>query len=296
MGIKRDALGIACVASAILWLLIAPGTSFAQKKKVNLDTLIAETQKSSPQSERLALVWWIPEEYWRASLAETPSVTLAQIDQFVAALRPYTIFIVVDGQIMEAGRVAYTSEEEIRKSIRLTDREGVNYGPLNDEAVDAGTKALLTTMKPILANILGPLGQNTYFVLFPGRNRAGKAIAEAAREGAFSLKLAEAEYKWKLPLASLPPPEPAVSPTPEPVVSRAPEPAVSPAPEPVVPRKMCPVDGEELNPDWKFCPLHGERLVGKSPRKVCPVDGEELNGDWKFCPRHGEKLLNGKTP
>ena len=72
-----------------------------------------------------------------------------------------------------------------------------------------------------------------HLYLFPAKNKADKPIMEAKKDGAFTIGLADESFNWKLPLGSLLPP------------------------------KVCPVDGEELNGAWKFCPWHGEALKPK---------------------------------
>lgn len=88
-------------------------------------------------------------------------------------------------------------------------------------------------IKPLLASAVGPLGQNLHFYLFPMTNREGLPILEAKKEGGFSLDFGGESFKWNLPIGALLPP------------------------------KICPVDGEELNGGWKYCPWHGQQLKPK---------------------------------
>jgi hypothetical protein len=138
--------------------------------------------------------------------------------------------VAVDGKIGNFGGVTYESESSIRNSIRLIDNQRNNYRPLSTETVNADMKNFLSMMKPVFVNMLGPLGQNMHFFLFPPKNEAGQDIADAKKEGTFSVKLNQREFKWRLPLGSLLAP------------------------------KICPVDGERLSGAWKFCPWHGVEL------------------------------------
>ena len=65
----------------------------------------------------------------------------------------------------------------------------------NEDEVDADVKNLLSMIKPVIVNMLGPLGQNMHFLLFPAKNKSGRNIAEAKKEGAFSVKLGEREFR-----------------------------------------------------------------------------------------------------
>jgi hypothetical protein len=222
----KRAVAIACVL--FLGLRLAPG--LCQATQVDITALTQETQRMSQKADEMTMVWWIPEEYWRVSFAQNPAVTEAQSEELLKTLRPYTVVVAVDGTIGSFGGVTYTPETTLRNSIQLVDEQGNAYRPLSDPEIDADTKNFLVMMKPALASVLGPIGQNMHFFVFPAKGKGGKQIADAKKEGAFSLRLAGKEFKWRLPLGSLLPP------------------------------KTCPVDGEKLNGAWKFCPWHGSKL------------------------------------
>lgn len=204
--------------------------SFAQDRKININAFVYETQKMSESANEMTMIWWVPEEFWRVSFEQDPNITAAQIEELLKVLRPYMIIVVIDGKIGAFGGVTYKPKATIQNSIQVIDSQGTHYRPLSDEKIDADTKNFLSMMKPGFVNMLGPMGQNMHFFLFPPKNKKGQDIAAAEREGAFSVKLDKREFKWRLPLGSLLPP------------------------------KVCPVDGEKLNGAWKFCPWHGVEL------------------------------------
>ena len=158
-------------------------------------------------------------------------MTAAQTEEFVKVLRPYMLIVAVDGNIGSFGEVTYKSETTIRNSIQVIDSLGTRYRPLGNENIDADTKNFLAMMKPVFVNMLGPIGQNMHFFLFPAKNTMGQNIAISKSEGAFLVKLDQREFKWRLPLGSL------------------------------LQAKICPVDGEKLSGAWKFCPWHGVELT-----------------------------------
>jgi hypothetical protein len=205
-------------------------SSFAQDRKIDIDALVYETQKMSQAAKEMTLVWWIPEEFWRVSLEQDPNITADRTEEFLKVLRRYMIIVVIDGEVGVFGGITYKPRTTIENNIQVIDRQGTYYRPFSDEKIDASIKNFLLLMKPLLANMLGPLGENSHFFLFPAKNEKGEDIAVAKREGAFSVKLDKREFKWRLPLGSLLPP------------------------------KVCPVDGEKLNGAWKFCPWHGVEL------------------------------------
>ena len=204
--------------------------SFAQTSKIDINALLQETQKASDRLDEMVLIWWIPEEFWKASFQQDPNITAAQAEDFMKVLRPYLLIVAVDGKVGAFGGVTYKPETTIRNSILVIDSKGTRYHPLSKDKVNADTKNFLAMMKPVFVNILGPMGQNMHFFLFPAKNSMGQDIAVAKREGTFSVKLGKKVFKWRLPLGSLLAP------------------------------KICPVDGEKLSGAWKFCPWHGVEL------------------------------------
>jgi hypothetical protein len=203
----------------------------AEDHKVVLNDLVRETQKMSDTSGEITLIWWIPEEFWRISITQgNPDATEAQTEKFLEVLRPYTILVVVDGKLGQFGGVTYTSEPDIRAGIKIKDGQGARYLPIGEGKVNPDAKNLLSMMKPIFSNMLGPMGENMHFYTFSAWDKGGNKIADAKKEGNFSVTLPGREYKWRLPLGSLLPP------------------------------RKCPVDGEILNGAYKYCPWHGAKL------------------------------------
>src|SRR5210317_1760883 len=147
------------VLIGILFICGWMSLSFAQDRKVDINALVQETQKMSDTSGEMTLIWWIPEEFWRASFEQDPNMTAAQTEEFVKILRPYMLIVAVDGNIGTFGGVTYKSETTIRGSIQVIDSQGTRYRPLNNENIDADTKNFLSMMKPVFVNMLGPIGQ-----------------------------------------------------------------------------------------------------------------------------------------
>ena len=205
------------------------GDGFAQE--VSLSKLVAELQKGSDAVNEVTLVWWAPEEYWRTTFGQDPNISTAQAEEIVNFLRPYTILFVVDGSMGKFGSVDYKPEPEIRANIQVGDSRGVFYRPLPVDQVNQNAKDFLLMMKPVFASMIGPMGQNMHAIVFPGKDAKGQPIADVKREGNFSVKLYEGEFKWRLPLGVL------------------------------LPAKICPQDGEKMSGAWKFCPWHGVALT-----------------------------------
>lgn len=205
------------------------GACLAQGRS-ELNALIQETQKKSDRPGEMTFVWWIPLEYWQMSFAQNPSTTPEQTEKVLSVFRPYTVVAVVDGKIGAYSTVAYRPEEEVSKAIKVKDRLGNVYAPLQEEEISTETRSFLAAMKPVLSSVLGPMGKNMYFFIFPAQDKSGSMIADAKNAGTFSVLLDDREFKWKLPLASL------------------------------LSQKTCPICKEKLPGTYKFCPYDGTKL------------------------------------
>lgn len=223
---NNSAMRGACIALALCMLAGA-----AMAAEVNLNNLINETQQMSEAPDEMTLVWWVPTEFWEASMAQDGTVASDEIDDFVKVLTPYTVVFAVDGTMGEFGGITYVSEKKIRKTIRLVDSKGERHAPLAKEDVNPDAVNLLAMLRPVIVNMLGPLGENMHFLVFPAKNKDGRTIAPATSEGKFSVELGSNTFDWRLPLGSLLDP------------------------------KTCPKDGESMNGAWNFCPRHGNALA-----------------------------------
>lgn len=209
---------------------------------INLNDLTQETQKLSQNPGEMTLLWWIPEEFWRASMSQDPDVTKAKMEEFLKVIRPYTLLAVVDGTMGAFGGVTYKSEETIRGSVKIKDSQGRIYLPLAESAVSPDAKNMLQTIKPVIVNILGPMGQNMHFLLFPGNAKDGAPVIDPKKKGTFSVVLGEKDYRWRLPLDSL------------------------------FPSTTCPKCGEVCKGSWAFCPWCGTKLTAASAPQPKPIE------------------------
>lgn len=218
------------IVPAFALLILANSHICAQTHKVDISKLIDETQLSDDESEVFTLVWWIPEEFWKYTFESDQTMSQSEKDQIMDYFRPYTIVMVADGTIGSFGGITYTPESTLRKNIRIIDNSGAKYSPIDEEDINADTQSFLMLMQPMLANMLGPMGKNMNFFVFPAKTAGGKKIGDPYGSGTFTVKFDERDFKYRLPLGSL------------------------------IPEKKCPVDGEMLNGAWQYCPWHGKVL------------------------------------
>jgi len=221
---------ISIAVFSLLFSCLFINVSFAETDAIDSGAVIQETQHMTNTKDELKFVWWIPVDFWQISLREEKDMTTAQIDEITKIFSPYLTVVVVDGKVGPMGGVKYISEADIRAGIKIRDRQGKLYGPLDEDKLDPDFKNGLGFMKPVFANLLGPMGENMQIFVFPVADSKGQKIADATKEGSFTVLLDGKEFKWRLPLGSL------------------------------LPSKTCPACGEKLSGAYKFCHWDGTKL------------------------------------
>ncbi len=219
-------------SAALIFILCGGHSARAEDQKLDVAEIARDTQRMSTEGGELSIVWWLPEEFWATSIAANTNVKPAQIQMFAKFVHPYFIVGVVSGKIVAFGPLTYRTEGEIRVLIKLKDSDGTTYTPLATDKVAASVPALVALMRPGMAKMLGPLGENMNFYVFPGSRKDGTRVCDASARGVCEVDLGEQAFKWKLPLES------------------------------VLPKQKCPVCGEILSGAYKYCPYDGTTLAG----------------------------------
>jgi hypothetical protein len=196
--------------------------------EVDLVALTQETQKMFQNAGEITLAWWMPEEFWKASLAQQKQLSTDQADGFLKVMRPYIVIVVVKGKIGLTS--TFESEEFARANTKVIDAQGNTYSPLADADVDATAKAVLGMFKPMLANMAGAMGQNMHFLVFSAKAADGKQVVDTTQKGQLKVTVADKEFKWRLPLDS------------------------------ALPKQTCAKCKEDCKGSWEFCPWCGTKL------------------------------------
>ncbi|MEW5801915.1 MAG: zinc ribbon domain-containing protein [bacterium] len=210
-------------------------TSCQAKQRYDLIGLMNECQKMSSDPGVIAIVQWIPREWWQLTL-ERAGVPGERIKEVLEIFDPYMTFIMVHGRISSSGLPTFTSKSLLQQHVFLEDKAGNLYKPIDEDNVEAGVRNAIIMIKPIFSNMLGRMGDNMNFFLFPSRTKEKTKAYEAMQEGAFSIRFKDVPdvgdqvFEWTLPLSSL------------------------------VPARMCPKCRKEENGSWKYCPWCGSKL------------------------------------
>ncbi|PWB75543.1 hypothetical protein C3F09_01905 [candidate division GN15 bacterium] len=217
----------------IILCLLAVTTVRAEQGKPtysDLTKLVRETQMMEKEGDDLMLIWWMPEEFWTMSLAQTNSLDDSLKATTVALFRPYTVIAVVAGKVGPLGGMTFVPEDSIRATTRLVDAKDNSYSPIMPESLEANVSTMLQVMAPIMGNMMGPIGKNMRFLVFPSMSKDSMPIASATQPGSFKVVMGQKEFKWRLPLSSL------------------------------VQAKICPKCKEECSGAWRYCAWCGTEL------------------------------------
>ncbi len=211
-------------------LAVAPAHAADPAYVPSLDQLMHDTMKSDPAPNRVDMVWWIPTDFWRATFATNPDVSAAQAQKMVDALDPYAMFAVVQGQMGPMGAVEFKEGAEVRAGLSLKTAFGTTLVPLAEDKLGGDAALFAQLMKPMLARMLGPMGEHLEFYFFDNKDAKGSLVVDPRAEGAFTVQVGTQPFAWQLPLESL----------------------------------FAPVDcakcGRELKGTWSYCPYDGTKV------------------------------------
>jgi hypothetical protein len=214
---------------AVVMMVSLYAASPVAANDVDMAALTQETQKISQKADEMTLVWWIPEEFWKVSLAQQKRLLAEQADDFLKVMRPYVVVVVVKGKIGFSS--TFESEEFMRANTKVIDSQGNACAPLSDADVDAMAKAVLGMFKPMFSNTMGALGKNMHVLVFSAKTVDGRKVIDTKQKGQFKVTLANKEFKWRLPFDS------------------------------VLPKQTCLKCQEDCKGSWMFCPWCGGKLT-----------------------------------
>ncbi|MFD2726097.1 hypothetical protein [Hyunsoonleella rubra] len=206
--------------------------SFSQKKEfenVSLDKLITETQYSSDSTESIDLIWWIPTEYWNVVFSQDKTVSKSESEAIINLLKNYVTIIAVKGKVGLFGGVTYASKDSIQSSLKVKFKtEELQLE--NEKNYDPDLLNFLSLIKPMMSNMLGPMGENMQVFLFknPGFKKILPVDPYSSENLYFSL--GDFENVVELPLGSL------------------------------LKEKVCKECNKMLNGKWSYCPYDGTEL------------------------------------
>lgn len=192
----------ACLAAAPAHAQSAGGPVARPIAEVNLNALVGETQKMSEDPQLMELVWWMPPEFWERSLMDS-TLSAKEQRETVTLFRKYVVFAVVKGEMGNFGMKRFSDEDELRAELRLVGADGKRIAPIARDALDPELEVLFTVLRPLMASIIGPMGQNMQLFAFPATDKAGNRVGDALAAGTVRLEVGRATYAYDTPLPSL---------------------------------------------------------------------------------------------
>jgi len=220
------------VIFSILSLSCFNSISLAEEKtnsEFNFEALFDETLQTVEKANVNSAVFWIPQKFWEEIYSEKQGMSTANSELMNTVFEPYLIFMVT-ASVKNDSRFKNLKEKELVSLIKLVDKKGNTYTPLNKGQVNSTALSISYRMKSLFSKRMGRIGKGAVPIFFSAKDEKGRMIINTYKEGSFKVILGEAEFHWKLPLTSL-----------------------------AMPIK-CPKCSKISNGTYRFCPYDGTKL------------------------------------
>jgi hypothetical protein len=225
----------------IILLLTMLCSAAAEKKQINdidTDALTNETQISAKgaASNHMAIVWWIPTEFWDAVLSQDPTVSEFDKNAMLDAITGVSLLVIIQADISTLGSFQFYSKTEIEDKIHISylDMDNQKHGLPAVKNINPDLAIVLSIFKPILSAAMGNMGNNMHFYVLSDKSDSSQRLVDPYKKGILTIKLSDKnnhplEAEIEMPLNSL-----------------------------FIPRK-CP-NGKDAHVSWIYCPWTGKKL------------------------------------
>jgi hypothetical protein len=235
---KRSSLLLILVAGIVICGAL-PAAEPKPLAEVDTDAMTNETQVTGGGDDEMNMVWWIPQEFWQATLAADPDVSAEEAELVVSALSGYCIIGIVRAHIDDDVNFDFVSEADVLSKLVVWhfDADGERTILRMVESVRPDAVELLGALRPILSAAMGELGSNFHLFIFEDLDEEGNRIVSPYEGGELWFALMEIgnlstiKVKIDLPLNSLHVPP------------------------------VCTDCDEAMNISWNFCPFCGVKLA-----------------------------------
>lgn len=213
------------IAITLFILSITTVTAQQKAEKVELIDMVRDLILTKKVASNIKQVWWLPSEYWRFALSDSPDVSEEVILDIENQLKGYSLFSVVNADISPF------SGFKTRDAVVTIINNDVILTPLTQEEIPVDIKELINLLRPTLASMAGQLGEQMIFYVFKNDLEDGTTAISPYNTGKLDIKVNDASFIYRLPIQSM------------------------------VEKKTCPEDQEQLNGNWEYCPWHGTKLI-----------------------------------
>lgn len=172
---------------------------------VDYSALTRELTLTRNSDGRITMAMWLPEDFWRISFKNSGKLTGKGVADYLAVIHPYILVAVTDAQ---RGITAFrfTDIDTLTGEVTIEDAHGKTYSPLAPDSVSEEMRNLVQTMRPLMSNLMGALGQHLEFLVFPSADGTGHPIADPKSDGSMTVHIGDLALRYRLPLGSLLPP------------------------------------------------------------------------------------------
>jgi hypothetical protein len=174
---------ISCLFLTLAASLTLPASAIEQKElnDVDISSMTRETQKTI-HGDGVHLVWWIPPEYWAASIKEGASMNPEHRKALMDVMDKYSMLAIVQAEVTPFGSFSFYERDVISKGLKIEivngkDRKTVK--PL--EKLPEELELLLKVLSPILEAALGNMGKNLNFYVLADRVKGDRLLSPYAQ-------------------------------------------------------------------------------------------------------------------
>jgi hypothetical protein len=173
------------LSTVALGCLLCRGTALlhaADRKplqQVNVNALTAETQKSIGERNSVSMVWIIPAEFWQVSLAQDKNLVEFQRRAVLNALEKYAFIGVVRAEVSPLGVFEFHDQDKVFRKLTAALVKGKAAPvPLKVflKADDQDAQLVIDSMKPVLKNALGKMGEHFHLFVVKNRDDGGRPL------------------------------------------------------------------------------------------------------------------------
>lgn len=213
-----------------------PAQALSRKaiKDVDVTAMTSELQKTAP-GDGIHLAWWIPTEFWEASVADDADMSDADKKALIDVMSKYSLLAVAQADVSRFGTIGFYDRSVITKGMKIEFMDGGKSRellPIEEYPDELGM--ILKIMTPMLESALGNTGKNLNFFVLSDVHKGDRLISPyggATLSVTLTNKKGEVlePIRFEMPLDSL-----------------------------FVPR-ICP-NGKPAHVSWVVCPWDGSKL------------------------------------
>jgi hypothetical protein len=188
------------LASAATDTAPAPGVDSVDRSALMRDLTLTRNADG-----KITMAMWMPDDFWRATLQNSGTLTDKGVAEYIAVVHPYTLVAVLNAQ---KGITAfhYADIDTLVNEVTIEDSYGTTYSALPPDSVSEEVRNLIQTMRPVMSNMLGAFGQHMEFLAFPSADKAGHSIADPKSDGSLTVHIGNVALRYRLPIGSMLPP------------------------------------------------------------------------------------------